>query len=95
MSSRRTDHRSRATSAASATRGTGATACRLLGRPEFDVGLEPDLHPSVAEIEHRPWHVRIPVLVEAHGVAVGKAEQVGYAVGVDEIIDVDSLAHAP
>jgi hypothetical protein len=83
-----------ATSPASTTGGTGTTARRLLGRPAFDVGLEPDLDPSVAKIEDRPWHVRISVLVDAHGVAVGKPKSIGYAVGIDEIVDVDSLTHA-
>jgi hypothetical protein len=26
---------------------------------------------------------------------MGEPKQVGYAIGVDEIVDVDSLAHAP
>ncbi len=74
--------------------GTGATARRLLGRPAFDVGLEPDLHAPVAEVENRAWHVRVPMLVDAHGVAVREAKQIGHAIGVDEIVDVDSLTHA-
>ena len=80
-------------STADTTRGTGTTARRLCGCPALDVGLEPHLHPSVAEIQDRPWHVRISMLVDADGVAVGEAKQVGNAIGVDQIVDVDSLAH--
>jgi hypothetical protein len=77
-----------------ATSGTRATGRRLLGCPAFNVRPEPDLDAAVAEVEDRPWHVQVPVLVDADGVAVGEAQELSYAVGVDEIVDVDSLTHA-
>jgi hypothetical protein len=66
----------------------------LLGCPAFNVRPEPDLDAAVAEVEDRPWHVRVPVLVDAHRRAVSEAKQLGHGIGVDEIVDVDSLAHA-
>ena len=82
-------------SPADTTGGTGMTARPLCGCPAFDVGLEPDLHAAVAEVEDGSWHIRVPMLVHAHGIAVREAKQLCHAIGVDEIIDVDSLAHAP
>ena len=80
-------------SAGGATSGTRAAGRRLLGCPAFNVRPEPDLDTAVAEVEDRPWHVRVPVLVDADAVAVSEAQELSHAIGVDEIVDVDSLAH--
>jgi hypothetical protein len=54
----------------------------LLGCPPLDLGLQPDLRPAGAEIEHRAWHVRITVLVDTYRIAVREAEEICHAVGV-------------
>jgi hypothetical protein len=81
-------------SASRATTRAGAPSRRLLNRPACNIWLEPDQDASVAKVEDRPRHIRIPMLVDAHRIPVCKPEQLGHAVGVDEIVDVDSLTHA-
>jgi len=69
--------------------------CRCLPScPAFNIWLEPDQHASVAEFENGAWHIRVPVLVDAHGVAVCETKQLRHTSSVDEIVDVDSLAHS-
>ena len=80
-------------SPAGAAGGTSSTAPRLVVRPAFNIGLEPDLDAPVAEVEDWSGHVWIPVLVDAHGVAMGQAKELCHGIGVDQVIDVDSLAH--
>jgi hypothetical protein len=62
--------------------GTASTRGRLLGCPPLYLGLQPDLRPAVAEIEHRAWHFGITVLVDAYRIAVREAEEICHAVGV-------------
>ena len=59
----------------------------------LNLGLKPDLGAAVAELNHWSWHVAVPVLVDADGIPMCEAEQIGHAVGVKQIIGVDSPAH--
>ena len=85
----------RSGSAANAAAGTRPPCRCLPSCPAFNIWLEPDQHASVAEVENGARHIRIPVLVDAHGVAVREAKQLRHTSSVDEIVDVDSLAHSP
>ena len=67
----------------------GATrpALGLLARvPLLDLGPEPQLDSTLTKVEYGSRHVFVAVLVDADGVVVGKAEQFGDAVGVEEIV---------
>jgi hypothetical protein len=59
--------------------------CGLAGRPTLNLGTEPKLDAALSEIEYRPWHVVVALLVLKHGVAVREAEDFGHALGVDQI----------
>jgi len=61
--------------------------------PAFDLGSEPEPWPTATEVNHRPRHVGITRLVLADGVSVGETEDLGYIVGVDEVIHEDSSGH--
>jgi hypothetical protein len=65
----------------------------LHGRPALDLGTEPKLDSAVTEIDHRPWHVFIPALVEADAVAVGNAEKISDRLGVKQIFRRDLGTH--
>ncbi len=65
--------------------GTGG----LLLRPSDNLGAEPELDASLAEVEHGPWHVAVPLLVLVHGISVGKAEDFGDAVCVDQVVGIN------
>ena len=60
----------------------------------FDVRAEPELRSAVTEIAYGAGHVGIAMLVDAHGVAVGEAEQFGDSVGVQQVIRIDCSTHA-
>jgi hypothetical protein len=45
----------------------------LLVSPALDIGSEPELDATLAEVEHRLRHVAVPLLILQHGVAVSEA----------------------
>jgi len=72
---------------------TGPTFSGDLACPPLDLRAKPELYPTIAEFPHRTRHVRIPVLVNADGVAVGKTEEFGNPVCVEKIVDVNRSTH--
>jgi hypothetical protein len=55
----------------------------LLSSPALDVGSQPELDPSSAEVDYWARHVGVPPLVLADGVPMGQVQNVGDALGVD------------
>src|SRR5690242_9029235 len=72
---------------------TGPALGGQLCCPPFDLGAKPKLDAPIAELAHRTRHIVVPVLVDADGVPVGKTEELGNAVCVEEIVDVHLSAH--
>jgi hypothetical protein len=66
----------------------------LLRSPSFNLGTQPELDSTIAELAYRPRHVVVPVLVHAYRVAVGKTEELGYPVRVEQVVHVNLSAHA-
>jgi hypothetical protein len=58
-------------------------------QPFLDLWAKPNGRAAVAEGHDRAWHVGIPTLVTADAVAVGKAEEFGDAVRVEEVLRPD------
>jgi hypothetical protein len=73
---------------------TGPTLCSQARRPLLNLGPDPKLGTTVAELPDRPRHVLVSVLVDADGVAVREAEQFCDPVCVKEIVDVYLSTHA-
>jgi hypothetical protein len=51
-----------------------STAVPLVGSPLLDLWAEPELHTALAEVNHGAGHIRVAVLVDAHGVVPRDAE---------------------
>ena len=66
-----------------------ATASGLARSPSLDLGTEPELDPTLPKVEHRLGHVRISLLVLMNRVAVRKTEDLGHALGVDQVLSID------
>jgi len=66
----------------------------LLGCPPLDLRTEPELDAPLAQIDGRPWHVFVLPLVLEHGVPVRQTEDIGDALGVEEIVCLDLRGHA-
>lgn len=86
-----------------ADRGYGSTTRRLrpscvclaaVGSPPLDLGSEPELDAVLAEVEDRPGHIFVPVLVDADRVVVREPEELGHPAGVDEVLDRNLPTHA-
>jgi hypothetical protein len=71
-----------------------ATSRLLLDSPKLNLGTQPELDAPVSEVEHWRRHVVVPMLVDAHRVAVGETEKVSDSIGVKEIVYVDPATHA-
>ena len=69
-----------------------ATGCQGSG-PGPDFWPEPQLDAPLSEVERRLRHVLIAMLVDADGVGVAQAEQLGDVMSVDEFVDIDLPAH--
>ena len=78
---------------ASGTSWPSATLRRLFFSPLLYLRLQPELDATVPEIQDRPRHVGVPVLIHADRVAVGESEDLGHAVGVEEVIEVYVSTH--
>jgi hypothetical protein len=76
--------------------GTSPSAATggLVGDPLLDLRAEPELHAALAQVDDRAGHVRVAVLVDAHGVVARDAEDLRDAMSVEEVIDDDSPRHA-
>lgn len=66
----------------------------LADGPFRDLGPKPEFHPALAEVDYRPGHVGVSVLVDAHRVVTRDAKDLGDAVSVDEVIDDNRPGHA-
>jgi hypothetical protein len=74
--------------------GMSATsAVRVIRRPSLDLRAQPELDSAVTEVQDRPRHVCVPMLINAHGVSVSKPEQLRDAVGIHQIVEVHLSAH--
>ncbi len=61
--------------------------------PSLDLRSEPEAGSTTAEVEDWTRHVRVPVEILAHGVAVGEPKDPSDVVCVDEIIDEHAAGH--
>jgi hypothetical protein len=66
----------------------------LLG-PFYYLASEPHLAPSASKVDHGARHVRIAVLIQRHGVALSQAKNLGYGLGVYEVVDINLPSHTP
>jgi hypothetical protein len=64
----------------------------LLGPPDY-FRAKPEFDSALAEIENGPRHIAVALLILEHGVAVCKAENLGDAVRVEQVLCVDSWRH--
>lgn len=78
------------------TRSAGGTPCGAcspgsglpLG-PFEDLGAKPEFDAALTKVEHRSRHVAVALLVLEHGVAMGEAQKLCYALRVDQVIRFD------
>ena len=75
------------------TSGPGAAASLTLCGPLLDLRAEPELDPAFSEIDGRPWHVCVPLLVLTDSVAVSEIEDVRDTLCINEVVDRDSPDH--
>jgi hypothetical protein len=62
-------------------------------RPRFYLGPQPEPRPASTEVDDGTWHLRVALLVAAHGIPVAQAQQIGHALGVDQILGSNSRGH--
>jgi len=67
----------------------------VISDPVLDLGTQPELHTALTKVDHRARHIRVTVLVDAHGVVTRHAKDFGDAVSVKKVIDDDGPRHAP
>jgi hypothetical protein len=60
----------------------------LLIRPGGDLRAEPKLDAALTEVEHRPRHVSVSLLVLEHRVPISEAEDLRHALRVDQVVSV-------
>ena len=65
-----------------------------LTSPLLDLRAKPESRPAGAKVEHRPWHIWVTPLIEAHGVPLGQPQQFGDTHGVDQVFRTDLGRHA-
>lgn len=70
-----------------------ATPDILLSCPHFDLGTQPELDAAASEVQDRPWHVGVSMLIHADCVAVRESKQLGHAVRVEKVVEVYMSAH--
>lgn len=61
----------------------------LLIRPDGDLRAEPKLDAALTEVEHRPRHISVSLLVLEHRVPISEAEDLRHALRVDQVVSVD------
>ena len=61
--------------------------------PSLDLRSEPEAWSTTAKVKDRTRHVRVPVEILAHRVAVGEPKDPSDVVRVDEIIDEHAARH--
>ncbi len=57
--------------------------------PGFDIGTEPQARTARPEVDNGTWHLGILVEVQAHAVPLGKPDDLGDLLGVDELFCAD------
>ena len=65
----------------------------LLCSPSLDLGPQPELYTTGSKVEHGLRHVGVAPLVLGDGIPVGKAEDFGNALCVDQVLGGDLWAH--
>jgi hypothetical protein len=68
-------------------------AAASTSHPCSDLTPEPQLASPLAHVDDGTRHVWISPLVGAHGVQLGKPDEICHFARVDQIADVDSSAH--
>ena len=68
---------------------TSLSLCRPTTQPRFYLRTEPQQWTVRTKVYDGPRHVRVTTLVGAHGVAVGKAEEVGDLLRIDQVLRAD------
>ena len=71
-----------------------ATLRRLFFGPPLYLRLQPELDATIPEIQDRPRHVGVPVLIHADRVAVGESKDLGHAVRVEKVVEIYVSTHA-
>jgi len=65
----------------------------LASCPLLDLRAEPELDSALSEVKHRLRHVDVALLVLENCVAVREAENLGYALRIDEVLCRDLWCH--
>ncbi len=61
--------------------------------PRENLSSQPQARAPGAKVNDRTRHVRIPALVGAHGVPLSEPEDLGHALGVDQVFGADAGSH--
>jgi len=64
-----------------------------LGRPGFNRPSEPEVRTIGTEVDHRPGHIGVATLVQADAVGLGKTEEAGDFVRVNEVLGAHEWTH--
>jgi len=62
-------------------------------RPSLHLSSQPEPRPSSTEVDDGTRHLRVALLVAAHGIPVAQAQQIGHALGVNQILGSNSRRH--
>lgn len=73
-----------------ASSGFPAVAVLLPGQ---DLAAEPEPGAESLAVEHGARHVGVAALVDVDGGGSGQAQQGGYLVGIDEVVEIHAPAH--
>lgn len=65
----------------------------LLSGPPLDLGPQPELYATRSKVEHGLRHVGVAPLVLRDGIPVCKAEDLGNALRVNQVLCVDLWSH--
>jgi hypothetical protein len=74
--------------------GPYPSSCPSLPGPLLDPRTKPQFAAALSEVHHGSRHVRVPMLVSAHAVGMGEAEQVGDPTGFDQVGGINSRHRA-
>jgi hypothetical protein len=65
----------------------------LLCGPSLDLGSQPELYATRAEVKYGLRHVCVPPLILRDGVSMSKAEDLSNALRVEKVLGVDLWRH--
>ena len=72
---------------------SGSAELDLPRVPSLDLRSQPKARSTTAKVEDWTRHVRVPVEILAHRVAVGETKDPSNVVGIDEIVDAHASGH--